>query len=75
MLTLTPVVCVLASIGFSVTFDNYLHFDGIPVEEEEEEEEDTKNKEEKEIVDKKKVLSGIVMLCHLWFLLLCYAIC
>lgn len=58
MLTLTPVVCVLASIGFSVTFDNYLHFDGIPVEEEEEEEEDTKNKEEKEIVDKKKTIKG-----------------
>ncbi len=39
MLTLTPVVCVLASIAFSKTFDIYLKDDAIkpkPVEEEKE---------------------------------------
>ena len=51
MLTLTPVVCVLASIGFSVTLDNYIHIDGIPIEEEEEEEEE---KEEEIVTEKEK---------------------
>ena len=30
MLTLTPVVCVLAAIAFSVTLDNYLLDDRLP---------------------------------------------
>ena len=56
MLTLTPVVCVLASIAFSVTLDNYIHVDAIPIEEGEEEEEREDEEEQKETnYDKKKV--------------------
>ena len=60
MLTLTPVVCVLASIAFSVTLDNYIHVDAIPIEEGEEEEEREDEEEQKETnYDKKKVWFGI----------------
>lgn len=61
MLTLTPVVCVLASIAFSVTLDNYIHVDAIPIEEGEEEEEEREDEEEQKEInyDKKKVGFGI----------------
>ena len=55
MLTLTPVVCVLAAIGFSVTLDNYIHTDAIPIDEGEEEEEE-KNQQKEILDDKKKVI-------------------
>jgi dolichyl-diphosphooligosaccharide--protein glycosyltransferase len=59
MLTLTPVVCVLASIAFSVTLDNYIHIDAVPIDEGEEEEEENEE-EHKEIThEKKKVGFGI----------------
>ena len=53
MLTLTPVVCVLASIAFSVTLDNYIHTDAIPIDEGEEEEGENEE-EQKEINNEKK---------------------
>ena len=53
MLTLTPVVCVLASIAFSVTLDNYIHIDAVPIDEGEEEEEENEE-EHKEITHEKK---------------------
>lgn len=54
MLTLTPVVCVLASIAFSVTLDNYIHTDAVPIDDGDEQEEE--EQEQKEINnDKKKV--------------------
>ena len=56
MLTLTPVVCVLASIAFSVTLDNYIHTDAIPIDEGEEQEEEQNEEEQKEkAIEKKKV--------------------
>ena len=53
MLTLTPVVCVLASIAFSVTLDNYIHTDAIPIDDGEEEEAENEE-EQKEINNEKK---------------------
>ncbi|XP_001641089.2 dolichyl-diphosphooligosaccharide--protein glycosyltransferase subunit STT3B [Nematostella vectensis] len=61
MLTLTPVVCILAAIAFSVTLDNYLVDDKVPAvnegEQDEEkkgdsEEEADKGKKKKELYDK-----------------------
>ena len=57
MLTLTPVVCVLASIAFSVTLDNYIHTDAIPIDEGEEQDVED-DEEQKEKNEKKKVLTG-----------------
>ncbi|CAB4004328.1 dolichyl-diphosphooligosaccharide--glycosyltransferase subunit STT3B, partial [Paramuricea clavata] len=54
MLTLTPVVCVLASIAFSVTLDNYIHVDAIPIEEGEEEEREDEEEQKETNYDKKK---------------------
>ena len=53
MLTLTPVVCVLASIAFSVTLDNYIHTDAVLLDEENEQEEE-EMEEQKEINNEKK---------------------
>ena len=60
MLTLTPVVCVLASIAFSVTLDNYIHTDAIPIDEGEEEEGENEEEQKETNNEKKKVrLRGI----------------
>lgn len=67
MLTLTPVVCILASIGFSVTLDNYIHNDGIPIEEEQ----DENVPEKKEILEEKKK----VVRCAWYLLDLCVVLC
>ena len=48
MLTLTPVVCVLASIAFSVTLDNYIHPDVMPVDEGEEQEKESEEEQKKQ---------------------------
>ncbi|XP_028394405.1 dolichyl-diphosphooligosaccharide--protein glycosyltransferase subunit STT3B-like [Dendronephthya gigantea] len=59
MLTLTPVVCVLASIAFSVTLDNYIHPDVTPVDEGEEQEKESEEEQQKETNnDKKKTPKG-----------------
>ena len=66
MLTLTPVVCVLASIAFSVTLDNYVHTDAIPIDEGEEEEEEFQEGEEiqKINIEKKKVRFSMTVLMN-----------
>lgn len=55
MLTLTPVVCVLASIAFSVTLDNYIHTDTVPIEEGEEHEVGDEPDQKEVSNEKKKV--------------------
>lgn len=54
MLTLTPVVCVLAAVAFSVTLDNYIHSDSIPINEDDEDRQEEQVEEQKNI-EKKKV--------------------
>lgn len=52
MLTLTPVVCILSAIAFSVTLDNYL-VDDKPTKSEEEEKEKQETNEEQDRKNKK----------------------
>ena len=54
MLTLTPVVCILAAIGFSVTLDNYLVDDRPPENKDTEEEPDNGDSSSEENDKKKK---------------------
>ncbi|XP_046846079.1 dolichyl-diphosphooligosaccharide--protein glycosyltransferase subunit STT3B-like [Xenia sp. Carnegie-2017] len=53
MLTLTPVVCVLAAVAFSVTLDNYIHSDSIPINEDDEDRQEEQVEEQKDIEKKK----------------------
>ncbi|XP_020913083.1 dolichyl-diphosphooligosaccharide--protein glycosyltransferase subunit STT3B [Exaiptasia diaphana] len=55
MLTLTPVVCILSAIAFSVTLDNYLVDDKPPTKSEEEEKERQGPTEEQERKNKKEL--------------------
>lgn len=60
MLTLTPVVCILSAIAFSVTLDNYL-VDDKPLTKSEEEEKERKSStnEEQEKKNKKDLYDKV----------------
>ena len=70
MLTLTPVVCILAAIAFSVTLDNYLVDDRPPENKDTEEEpdngdsssEENDKKKKKDLYDKVHVFYKVIIL-------------
>lgn len=59
MLTLTPVVCILSAIAFSVTLDNYLVDDKPTTKSEEEEIESQRPTEEQERKNKKELYDKV----------------
>lgn len=64
MLTLTPVVCILAAIAFSVTLDNYLVDDKPPTKTEPQEKESraiSEEKSKKELYDKVELWQQIFL--------------